>query len=106
MNAITEIPSPEPLTRACPHCEDGTKWKSRYGGNDPDVWPVRCDECDGTGDEDIICEGWKCRAPATEWFQGLAWCPACAAEQKRDAFSADEDDPDDARDAMIERERG
>jgi len=33
----------------CPHCEDGTQWRSRYGGNDPDVWAVTCEECSGTG---------------------------------------------------------
>ena len=34
---------------SCPHCEDGTVWKSRYGGNDPNVWAVECDECEGSG---------------------------------------------------------
>ena len=33
----------------CPHCEDGTIWKSKHGGNDPDVWAVKCEACDGTG---------------------------------------------------------
>ena len=33
----------------CEECEDGLVYKSRYGGNDPDTWTVKCDECDGTG---------------------------------------------------------
>jgi hypothetical protein len=37
----------------CEYCEEGTIWKSRYGGNDPNVWPVRCEECNGTGKIEI-----------------------------------------------------
>jgi hypothetical protein len=33
----------------CPSCEDGKVWKSRYGGNDPDVWDVPCEHCGGSG---------------------------------------------------------
>jgi len=33
----------------CRHCEEGKIWRSRYGGNDPDVWAERCPYCDGTG---------------------------------------------------------
>ena len=33
----------------CPDCEDGTRWVSRYGGNDPDVWARQCESCDGDG---------------------------------------------------------
>lgn len=29
-------------------CGEGRIWKSRYGGNDPDVWDAGpCPECDG-----------------------------------------------------------
>jgi hypothetical protein len=45
-----------PLTVECEHCEDGIRWTSRYGGNDPDVWPVgRCETCDGTGQVELRC---------------------------------------------------
>lgn len=91
MNAITKILPPEPLTRACQFCEDGTIWRSRYGGNDPDVWPERCTECDGSGDVEIECEGRACHAPATGWFQGMAWCEACVVAEKADAFEMGED---------------
>lgn len=40
-------------TIECPHCEEGTVWKSRYGGLDPNVWATRCEECDGTGKIEI-----------------------------------------------------
>jgi len=36
----------------CEHCEDGRRWVSRYGGNDPDVWDAGpCPVCSGTGEE-------------------------------------------------------
>ncbi len=36
------------------HCErcggEGKLYTSRYGGNDPDVWPIgECPVCEGTG---------------------------------------------------------
>lgn len=36
--------------RECPRCHgEGKIWLSRYGGNDPDVWPNTCPVCDGAG---------------------------------------------------------
>lgn len=32
----------------CSHCEDGKQYQSKYGGNDPDVWPVTCAHCGGS----------------------------------------------------------
>lgn len=30
----------------CPTCEgEGKVWRSRWGGNDPDVWAEPCPEC-------------------------------------------------------------
>jgi hypothetical protein len=40
----------------CPDCENGTCWKSRYGGLDPDVRPYTCEECDGTGEIEVEIE--------------------------------------------------
>ncbi len=38
------------IDKECPRCNgEGKVWHSRYGGNDPDVWPKTCPECDGTG---------------------------------------------------------
>ena len=72
----------------CPHCEDGTKWVSRYGGNDPDVWAVECDDCDGGGN--VRCDEPGCREIATRVFEALgenycerhfaAWAADSAAE--------------------------
>ena len=76
----------KPLLITCPDCEDGTVWRSRHGGNDPDVWAVRCEECDGTGIETLHCDG--CRNEATEMFDGAPWCAAHAAEQRADAIDA------------------
>ena len=48
---------PTPLTIICPHCEQGTRWTSRYGGNDPDVWRVGpCETCDATGIVTLLCD--------------------------------------------------
>jgi hypothetical protein len=59
----------EPL--ACPHCEDGLVYKSRYGGNDPDVYfDGCCEECDGKGN--MQCE--VCLAVATHMLGGNALC--------------------------------
>lgn len=34
----------------CPDCEDGIRWTSRYGGNDPDTYPAgKCETCGGDG---------------------------------------------------------
>lgn len=36
--------------KECPRCHgEGKIWVSRYGGNDPDVWPNVCPDCQGTG---------------------------------------------------------
>jgi len=74
------------LTAECPHCEDGTVWRSRHGGNDPDVWAVRCEECDGTGEVVVSCE--CCREAASERFDGLMLCAAHAAEARAEAMDA------------------
>lgn len=44
------LPVREPtLMEECPDCEGGRQWFSRWGGNDPDVWAVKCKRCDGHG---------------------------------------------------------
>lgn len=78
------------LTRICNDCEDGTRWRSRYGGNDPNVWPTRCDACDGAGEVVRYCEGWLCHRPATmlvAFPDGASepYCDACAVEMRAEA---------------------
>jgi hypothetical protein len=79
-----------PLTRICNACEAGTRWVSRHGGLDPDVWPVRCDACDGTGTLVRECEGWLCHRPATmlvAFPDGASepYCDTCAVEMRAEA---------------------
>jgi hypothetical protein len=76
------------LFRECPHCEDGIKYTSRNGGNDPDVWSTgACETCDGTGTLPLKCEGFRCDADAVGTFDDANWCPKCLAEQRADAIA-------------------
>jgi hypothetical protein len=74
------------LITPCPDCEDGIRWISKLGGNDPVVSPRACEYCEGTGEKTLFCEGFGCDADAAEFFQGYAWCSACLVEQKQDAL--------------------
>jgi DnaJ-class molecular chaperone len=49
--AETNAPIDEVIKMPCEHCGgEGQLYTSRYGGNDPDVWPVgECPTCEGTG---------------------------------------------------------
>ena len=86
--------STTPLILPCPHCEDGTRWVSRYGGNDPDVWATQCPECDGAGQDTIQCYYNSCTALATQALQfpnprspdvTEYYCPAHALEVAAEA---------------------
>jgi DnaJ-class molecular chaperone len=46
------------MTKLCERCGgEGQLYTSRYGGNDPDVWPVgECPVCEGTGMETVEVE--------------------------------------------------
>ncbi len=80
-----------PLTKPCPDCEDGTIWRSKYGGNDPDVWPVRCERCDGTGELPVTCEGWQCHEPAVTRIGADPCCAVHAAAWLADDSEATSD---------------
>lgn len=71
------------LTRICPDCHGETRiWKSKYGGNDPDVWdagPCPNDNCD-RGDVPIFCEAWKCGEPAVRIVEDAPLCEEHARE--------------------------
>ena len=79
--------NPTPLTVECPDCEDGTRWTSRYGGNDPDVWRTGpCDRCDQTGQAILECN--HCgNADAIEWFEGDPLCAACATIAREEVLA-------------------
>jgi hypothetical protein len=90
--AASSCAAPKPLTLVCDRCEDGTRWTSRHGGNDPDVWPIgRCETCDGTGLVPIHCEA--CWEPAVRVFEGNPLCMAHFEEWSADALSMAEDCP-------------
>ena len=62
----------------CSKCAgEGTIYTSRYGGNDPDVYPVgKCDACDGSGDRP--CENHGCADVAVGFNDdGEAMCQEC-----------------------------
>lgn len=64
----------------CPSCGgEGHVYKSRYGGNDPDVWEVTCESCDGSGGQE--CERRDCHAYAVgRNGDGEALCLGCLVE--------------------------
>jgi len=56
------------------------KYKSKYGGNDPDVWDDgQCDACEGSGNQ--TCESRGCDEKAIAFNDdGEALCEDCLAE--------------------------
>lgn len=65
----------------CSKCQgEGRIFKSRYGGNDPDVWDAgRCDACEGGGSQH--CENHGCPEYAAGFNDdGEALCQECLVE--------------------------
>ena len=65
----------------CPTCSgEGRIYKSRYGGNDPDVWDAgACPACGGSGDQ--TCDARGCNEPAIAFNDdGEALCEDCLLE--------------------------
>lgn len=65
----------------CVKCSgEGSLFKSRYGGNDPDVWRAgQCDACEGSGNQ--VCEERGCDEPAVCFDDdGRALCGDCHFE--------------------------
>lgn len=65
----------------CQKCAgEGTIYTSRYGGNDPDVYPVgKCEACDGSGSQP--CERHGCKENAVGFNDdGEAMCADCLLE--------------------------
>lgn len=70
-----------PRILTCPKCAgEGQIYTSRYGGNDPDVWPTgECPECKGSGS--AICEARGCQEYAVGFNDdGDALCEDCLFE--------------------------
>jgi len=49
------LPEAREAKTTCEKCGgEGTLYKSKYGGNDPDVWPIgKCDDCEGSGEVEL-----------------------------------------------------
>lgn len=65
----------------CAKCSgEGTIYTSRYGGNDPDVWPTgECPACKGSGQ--TACESHGCDSDAIGFDEdGRALCADCLFE--------------------------
>jgi DnaJ-class molecular chaperone len=59
---------------------EGRIFKSKYGGNDPDVWDAgQCEECEGSGN--AVCEARDCKERAVAFSEdGEALCEDCLFE--------------------------
>lgn len=59
---------------------EGRIFKSKYGGNDPDVWDAgECEACEGSGSQ--TCEARSCNEKAVCFNgDGEALCEDCMAE--------------------------
>lgn len=71
----------------CMHCAgEGRIFKSKYGGNDPDVWDAgECPHCRGTANQ--ACEARDCAEDATGFNDdGEAMCADCLLEWAAQEF--------------------
>lgn len=75
----------------CHKCQgEGRIFKSKYGGNDPDVWDAgECPECEGGGD--AACEKRGCDQKAAGFNDdGEALCEDCLMEWASNYSEADQ----------------
>jgi hypothetical protein len=73
----------------CMHCGgEGKLYDSRYGGNDPDVWPTgECSACKGSANQP--CEKRGCDEDAIGFDEdGRALCADCLMEWKMEEFGS------------------
>lgn len=73
----------------CQKCGgEGREFKSRYGGNDPDVWDAgECKACNGGGSQ--RCESRGCFALAVGFNDaGEALCDVCMAEWMNEGYGS------------------
>jgi hypothetical protein len=71
----------------CSHCGgEGQLYDSKYGGNDPDVWPTgECPACKGSANQ--ICENRGCEEDAVAFDEdGKALCMDCLMEWQMQEF--------------------
>lgn len=80
----------------CSKCAgEGKIYASRYGGNDPDVWPTgTCPVCEGSGTQQ--CEARGCKEAAVGFNDdGEALCEDCLAESLMQQAMAEDNWRDD-----------
>ena len=72
----------------CLQCSgEGRIFKSKYGGNDPDVWDAgKCEACDGSGN--AVCENRGCESNAAGFDQdgNGPFCEDCLMEAAMGEF--------------------
>jgi hypothetical protein len=71
----------------CAHCGgEGRIFKSRYGGNDPDVWDAgECPACKGSANQ--RCEARACTSDAVGFNDdGEAMCEDCLSEWAAEVY--------------------
>ena len=88
----TAPPPIVPLTCECVECDgEGRIYRSRFGGNDPYVWSVRCDTCAGDGEIVRLCEAQRCDRHATELVTFAdcvePYCEQCAPRMRIEAVT-------------------
>lgn len=66
---------------------EGRKYKSKYGGNDPDVWDAgQCESCEGSGHQK--CDARGCDENAVCFNEdGEALCEDCFSEWATENFA-------------------
>jgi hypothetical protein len=72
----------------CIKCQgEGRIFKSKYGGNDPDVWDAgKCEACEGSGNQ--TCDARGCEEIAEDLNDdGESLCAGCMHEWITETFS-------------------
>lgn len=78
-----------PFLLPCPHCEDGTIWRARRGGNSPNTRLIGpCDTCEATGAVPLSCA--LCYDPAVEFVAEMPLCRAHGEEARADMIAMGE----------------
>lgn len=78
------------MSLPCIKCQgEGRLFKSKYGGNDPDVWDAgKCEACEGSGNQ--ACENHGCPDIAVGFNDdGEALCEDCLMSWTMAGFDHD-----------------
>jgi hypothetical protein len=69
---------------------EGRKFRSQWGGNDPDIWDAgECEDCEGSGNQS--CESRRCNEPSVGFNDnGTALCEDCMMQWIAEKFNDEE----------------